>query len=88
MPFGTRRLDGTLGATLKDETTDVQNANPAHNKKSCTGPAQINPLPRKRPDPILSFPAIELVISPPKQNPNPKKLTSKKDNTHKNLTQF
>ena len=29
-------LDGlTLGATLKDETTDVQNANPAQNKKSC-----------------------------------------------------
>jgi len=24
-----------LGATLKDETTDVQNANPAQNKKSC-----------------------------------------------------
>ena len=30
-----RRQYKPLGATLKDETTDVQNANPAQNKKSC-----------------------------------------------------
>lgn len=30
-----RRQCWPLGATLKDETTDVQNANPAQNKKSC-----------------------------------------------------